>query len=42
MKLAAAQKAHDLAAADSLKTLAERNLELQQLYRSHKPFREKQ
>jgi tetratricopeptide (TPR) repeat protein len=40
--VAAAQKAHDLAAADGLKALAERNLQLQQLYRAHQPFREKQ
>jgi hypothetical protein len=38
----AAQKAHDLAAADVLKTLAATNLVLQELYRAHKPYREKQ
>ena len=38
----AAQKAHDLAAADGLKTLAATNLVLQELYRAHKPYREKQ
>ena len=40
--VAAAQKAHDLAAAAGQKAVAERNLQLQQLYRSHQPFREKQ
>jgi protein O-mannosyl-transferase len=37
----AAQKAHDLAAAAGEKVLAERNLQLQQFYRAHQPFREK-
>ena len=40
--MTAAQKAHDLAAADGLKTLAATNLVLQELYRAHKPYREKQ
>lgn len=39
--VAEAQKAHDLAAAAGEKAVAERNLQLQQLYRSHQPFREK-
>jgi hypothetical protein len=37
----AAQKAHDLAAAQGAKALAETNQELIAFYRAHKPFREK-
>ncbi|MGP8239165.1 MAG: tetratricopeptide repeat protein [Limisphaerales bacterium] len=40
--VAAAQKAHDLAAAGGQKAVAERNLQLRQLYRSHQAFHEKQ
>jgi tetratricopeptide (TPR) repeat protein len=40
--IAAAQKAHDLAVATGQKAVAERNLQLQQLYRSHQAFHEKQ
>ncbi len=40
--VAAAQKAHDLAVADGLKALAEKDLKLQELYRSHHAFRDKQ
>jgi Tfp pilus assembly protein PilF len=39
--IAAAQKAHDWAVADGQKGVAEKNLQLQQLYRSHQPYREK-
>jgi protein O-mannosyl-transferase len=39
--VAAAQKAHDLAATAGQKPLAERNLQLEQLYRGHQPYREK-
>ncbi len=39
--VSASQKAHDVAAADGLKPLAERNLQLQQLYRTHQAYREK-
>ncbi len=35
---AAAQKAHDVALAQSQKDIAAHNLELQKLYKSHKPF----
>jgi protein O-mannosyl-transferase len=38
--VAAAQKAHDLAMATGMKPLAERNLHLAELYRSHQPCRE--
>ncbi|MGA2176816.1 MAG: tetratricopeptide repeat protein [Verrucomicrobiota bacterium] len=40
--VAAAQQAHDLAAADGLKALADRNLQLQRLYRAHVAYRETQ
>jgi tetratricopeptide (TPR) repeat protein len=40
--IAAAQKAHDLAAAAGQKAVAEKNLQLQQIYRSRQPFHEKQ
>ncbi|HWD18632.1 MAG TPA: tetratricopeptide repeat protein [Verrucomicrobiae bacterium] len=38
--VAAAQKAHDVAAAQGDKALANQNLQLQQLYREHQPYRE--
>jgi hypothetical protein len=34
------QRAHDLAVAQGLTALAERNVELLKLYRAHKPFHE--
>jgi cytochrome c-type biogenesis protein CcmH/NrfG len=39
---ATAKKAHDLAAAQGRKAVADKNLQLLELYRSHKPDREKQ